>query len=307
MAAADKSDVRPLGYTSLPVRLLPALCAVVCLVSFGAAAAPPASTRSLDKAEAAFDELEYDHAAALYEQALKEPGSRADRLTAYKGLSLSFAFIGAERDAKEAFRRWLSLDPTAKVESRLGPKVTKPHAAAKKAVEGKKARLELTQDLSTGTLTVQLYESLPMSSDVAIAWRAVGNKDFKIEKGGVEAPFTVKPPPTKDVEVFAFSLDPDNGVLHEEGTREKPVKFSAVKKASPTVARKGPVEVTSAPEEAFIPEPEESSVSSGGGSSNWPIWVGVGVGVVGAGVAGVMLSRPPGLALPAADRTVALP
>src|SRR5689334_3404873 len=122
----------------MPVR---ALILPLWLCAASAWGAEPPLTR----AEQAFDALEFDAAATAYQEALEGPGSRAERLKAWEGLALARAFMGQPQAAQEAFEVLLVLDPEARVQASLGPKIRAPYEAARKALEGRRPVLTVTR------------------------------------------------------------------------------------------------------------------------------------------------------------------
>ncbi|MFL5319780.1 MAG: hypothetical protein ACJ790_08995 [Myxococcaceae bacterium] len=264
--------------------------------------------KPLDDAQAAFDALSLDEAGPLFERALDEPGTREERIKAWRGLGLSRAFMGDVPGAKAAFEKLLIIDPDAKVETSLGPKIAKPFDAAKKAMRGKRSTISLTRQNRTGLLTVSLTESVPWASSVRLGWRLKGEKEFKVTESKVDHALEVGTPPDEDVEAWAEALDSASGVLFQDGSETAFKSIPAVvRKVAPVAA------VTSAVEDAKRqadgkPEPEEVASSSEGSGSSVPYVLGGAVLVLGGGAAAAyLLSRPPELKLAPADRTGQLP
>ncbi|MFP2904042.1 hypothetical protein ACLESD_03005, partial [Pyxidicoccus sp. 3LFB2] len=102
------------------------------------AASAPGAEPPLTRAERAFDALEFDVAAEAFQAALAAPGSLGERLDAWRGLAMARAFMGQPQAAQEAFEVLLVLDPDARVQASLGPKVRAPFEAARQALQGRR-------------------------------------------------------------------------------------------------------------------------------------------------------------------------
>lgn len=261
----------------------------------------------LTRADKAFDELEFDQSAALYRQALKQPGSLEERAHAWRGLGMSQAFLGDAAGARKSFELLLLIDPEATVKSSLGPKIARPFEAARKASQRGRPELQVDRD-ATGIISARL---VPDSPAVAVIVLHVGSegRGAKVQTGKSPGPVTVHAPPEIDVEVFARALDAQRGTLLQAGTEQEPMTFRGYQPEN-----RQPAAVASAVDEANeqrridVSEdiaPPGDEIESG---SSWPLWVGGAVVVVGSGVAAaVLLSSPQTVNLPPAQRTGRLP
>lgn len=264
--------------------------------------------KALDKAQEAFDALSLEEAAPLFEKALEEPGTREERIREWRGLGLSRAFMGDNAGAKAAFEKLLLIDPDAKVDTSMGPKISRPYDAAKKAMRGKKSSLSVSRG-RTGAVVAILSEAVPLAAEVQLFWRVHGQKTFTLVKGPPDQPLSVDTPPDEDLDAYAQALDAANGVLFEDGSEKA---FNSLPAVVRKIAKQQTVPaVTSAADEAKRKadgKPEEVVASSDEeGGSSWPYIVGGALVVVGGGVAAYYFTRPPELQLPAADRTGQLP
>jgi tetratricopeptide (TPR) repeat protein len=260
---------------------------LLCLVATSASGAE----RALVRAEKLFEALEFDAAAAAFEDALREPGTRDERIRAWKGLALSEAFMGEAKQAQASFETLLSIEPDVDVSRALGPKIRKPYdAAKKKAPRRPELRVARRRD---GQVEVKLENGPAVVTELALYVREPGASSFTLTEGAVPGPLLAEATAVRAVEVYAVARDAADGVLVEKGSAEAPVRFEATEEP--------PAAVVSARESAREEASEED------GRKLWP-WVAGGAGVVAVGVvAGILLTRPAGLDLPPAQRTERLP
>jgi len=266
---------------------------LLCLVSTSAFGAE----RALIRAEKLFEALEFDAAAAAFEDALREPGTRQERIRTWKGLALSEAFMGEAKRAQAHFEMLLSIEPDADVSRGLGPKIRKPYdAARKKLKEPKRAALSVERR-DDGRVKVTVEDAPAVATELAVYVRAPGEPSFTVTEGAVPGPLLAEADAVRAVEVYAVARDAADGVLVEKGSAEAPLRFEATRQPPPAVAS-----ARNAAREAGSGEGSEERTRP-----VWP-WVAGSVGVVAAGVvAGILLTQPAELKLPPAQRTERLP
>ncbi len=250
------------------------------------------------RAEKFFNALEFDAAAAAFEDALREPGTRNERLRAYKGLALSEAYMGQSKQAQAHFEELLSLDPAAEIGTRLGPKIRKPFNAARKKMKKlnlPRPVLKVTR-IKEGHVEAVLENGPTLVTDVVVFLRLPGEKDFKKTEGLVSEPVLAPAPAVRAVEAYVEARDAMGGILFEQGSATAPLRFDATEEPPPAVvaAAKPPPRAVQPREPLRIPK--------------LPLVVGgVGLAVAAGVVTGIILSRPSELRLPSADRTERLP
>jgi hypothetical protein len=266
------------------------------------------------RAERLFDALEFDAAAAAFQDALGEPGTRAERLRTYKGLALSAAFMGQSKKAQAHFTDLLSLDPDAKVSGTLGPKIRKPFNAARKKMRGKpRAVLQVTRR-EDGQVEALLEPAPLMVTKLVVFVRQPGEPQFKETEGSVSVPVLASAPAVRAVEAYVEARDSANGVLFEKGSAAAPLRFEATQEPPPAVvAAQEPTRSKRSEERSEERlegplEPLPDGRIEARGKPKWPLVVGgVGLAVAAGVVAGIVLAQPPDLRMPPADRTGRLP
>ncbi|MBX5483710.1 MAG: hypothetical protein IRZ16_17950 [Myxococcaceae bacterium] len=261
----------------------------------------------LEQAERAMDDLDFDLAGKLYQQALKQPATRADRTRAWRGLGLVKAFLGESAAAQRSFEVMLLIDPDATVNTALGPKIARPYEAAKKAVRSRRSQpgLSVERDERSGEVTAALTNPVDPIAQVELHVLAEGRE--QTVTATLPKPATLAIPPYVDVKAWAMALDDGGGIILERGAASEPLGFPATARPPPAV--------TAAVEEAkqhrirsqeeVVAEPED--VEQEGGSP-WPLFVGGAVvALAGGAAAAYFLTTPEPLHLPAADHTGQLP
>jgi hypothetical protein len=271
------------------------------LLCLGAASAS-GEERALVRAEKLFDALEFDAASAAFRDALREPGTREERIRAYKGLALSEAFMGQSKRAQARFEDLLAIDPEAEVSSALGPKIRKPFNAARKRVKQRgllRAVLKVVRR-EDGQVEAVLEQGPRLVTEVAVYVRQPGEKTFKATVGLSPGPVLAPAPAVRAVEAYAVARDSADGVLFEQGSEAAPLRFDATQEPPPAVvSAQPPKPIPAHPAPAPREERRIPKV---------PLVVGgVGLAVAAGVVAGIILSKPPELKLPPADRTERLP
>jgi hypothetical protein len=287
------------------VRAILLLLAVTAQAAWAGAAA----TSVLERAEAAFDALSFDEAVTLYQQSLKAPGTRAQRLEAWKGLALSRAYMGDGPEATDAFMKLLALDPDATVDGKLGPRISRPLEDARRATRKKKVAPALTR-ARNGALQASFTDASGMAHELRMRWRKPGDKAFQLAAGTVERTLTVKTAPDVDLEAYLQVVDEWEGVLYEVGSEEAPKELLAVVRTGTAVPRAvadavedARVKSGAAPRKTAVPSLDEEDAPP-----TWPWWLAGAAVVVGGGAAAAWyFTRPAELSMPAADRTGTLP
>ena len=286
-----------------------ALFLLILAVTAHSAWAGAAATGALEKAQDAFDALSFDEAVTLYQQALKAPGTRAQRLAAWKGLALSRAYMGEGAEATDAFMKLLALDPEATVDGKLGPRISRPLDDARRAVRKKKTAPSLNR-ARNGALQASFTDPSGLAEEFRLRWRKKGDDGFQLSVGPVEKTLTVKTPPEADLEAYLQVVDEWEGVLYEVSSESAPKELLAVVRTGTAVPRAVAVAVEDARAKSGAAPRRAASATleDDDGPPTWPWWLAGAAVVVGGGAAAAWyLTKPVELNMPAADRTGTLP
>ena len=282
---------------------------LILVVTAQSAWAGAAATGSLERAQAAFDALSFDEAVTLYQQALKAPGTRAQRLAAWKGLALSRAYMGEGAEATDAFMKLLALDPDATVDGKLGPRISRPLEDARRAVRKKKSPPSLNR-ARNGALQASFTDSSGLAEEFRLRWRKKGDAEYQLAVGPAEKTLTVKTPPEADLEAYLQVTDEWEGVLYEVSNEASPKELLAVVRTGTAVPRAvvAAVEDARAKSGATPRRTPTATLEEDDGPPAWPWWLAGAAVLVGGGAAATWyLTRPAELNMPAADRTGTLP
>jgi hypothetical protein len=95
-----------------------------------------AASGELSAAKQAYGDVDYGRCRDKAKAALDEPGSKAERVEAYRLLGLCSAAHGDTDDAREAFRRMLMIDHDARLPDGLSPRFTSSFREAKGSLVG---------------------------------------------------------------------------------------------------------------------------------------------------------------------------
>lgn len=205
-----------------------------------------AADGSLAQAQRAYTAVEYGKCKDEADKALGGPGSRADRVDAWRLLGLCQAALGDTDAAREAFRHMLAVDWSARLPDGLSPRFTSSFREAKGSFGGV-APLSLVvadERIDGGTRVVKLKITDELELVHKVAWRgAAGSEGTPVRA----APLLQLEVPA-EVDVTVFALDRAGGEVSE-------LELAAVK-----------------PDEAPPPPPDDE-VKAGG----FP-WVGVAIG-----------------------------
>ncbi|MBI1949701.1 MAG: hypothetical protein HYS27_28700 [Deltaproteobacteria bacterium] len=217
----------------------------LALLLVALAAAPAAAEAPLAAAQRAYTAVEYGKCRDEAQRALEEPADRAARLDAWRLLGLCQAALGDTDAAREAFKRMLAVDWTAKLQDGLSPRFTSSFREAKGSFGGV-APLSLAvadQQVDGGTRIVKLKITDELELAHKVAWRGAA--------GSSASPVRAAP------------------LLQLELPAEVDVTVTAYDKAAGEVA----VLLVSAVEQEAPPPPPPDEVEQGG----FP-WLGVGIG-----------------------------
>ena len=109
------------------MKRLAALLALLLTASVAAAQ----QNATVRRAQAAYDSLDYGGAITVLHSALEEPLNREDQVTAYELLGFAYGALDSTRQAVDAFRQLIFLDPDREPDvERVSPRITSLYAFA---------------------------------------------------------------------------------------------------------------------------------------------------------------------------------
>ncbi len=241
----------------------------------------------VDSAEKYYANLDYENANAIAQRVLAQHALSHDQLVrATRILALTYATLGKEDPAREAFTTLLMMDPDYQLDPNLSPRVTTPFLEARGYWRGQSVKpgLEVVATIhssDSAKLVVTTRDPTHVVSNVNLGYRWGGTGPFTTRPVAIGDSVTVLVPPAAStsetrVDYYVEGLDEHDGAVFEVGNATTPK--SAVTDAPAAVAV-APVIVAEKPVGKSI------FVS--------PIfWTAVGVVVVGAVVGGVVLFSP---------------
>lgn len=247
---------------------------------------------TIDAAEAAFVNLEYETAHQVAQRALEAGGhdpQQTKRL--YELIGLSASFLQEDTEAYDAYLRMMALDPDADMDRSLPPSLRTPFLRARGWWAAQNQALEV--DVRIGDpgrpshlqLVLELQDPLQMVETVHLRTRAEGSDEFMVrEFQSVERRLissqALQTENDAEVERFDYILevrDPHGNVLIRQGTAIEPAHVENPR---------------------YRPPQPIGSVQPSGPQAweEWWFWTIIGVAVAGAGAAvGLYFGLPPQL------------
>jgi hypothetical protein len=282
-------------------RLFAVVVALACGAGLGwpapAFAAPrstPASRAAaklsdVDSAERYYANLDYDNANAIAGRVLAQRGLSHDQLVrATRIVALTYATLGKEDAAREAFTSLLLMEPDFQLDPNLGPRVTTPFLEARGYWRGQavKPGVEVVATVhasDSAKLVITTRDPTHVIANVNLGYRWGATGAFTTRPVAIGDSVTVLVPAASNpgetrLDYYVEGLDEHDTALFGIGSAASP-KSAVVDAPAPAVA--APVVVV-----AEKPSSGKSIFAS-------PIfWTVVGVVVVGAVVGGVVLFSP---------------
>jgi hypothetical protein len=211
------------------VSRIAAIAGALALAIAGAAPAARAgddATGLLDRARHAIDQVDYEGARKLADQALDQGGlAAADLARAHRLAGEIAAALGDDAGARDHFVRWILLAPDAALPAGASPKLTGPFAAAR-AEAGRLGamRLDLTATRAGNQVTIALGGDDPLH----LAGR------LRVDAGG--GPPAEGPPPEVEVDAGPGAFTATVEVLDDRGDVLARRTVSAVAAVTPAGA-----------------------------------------------------------------------
>jgi tetratricopeptide (TPR) repeat protein len=251
--------------------------------SRGKPAARVEAPADVETAESLYGNLDYDKANDVAERVVKQRGLSHDQLVrAYRVLAVTYAVLGKEDQARDAFLRLLVLEPEYTVDTNLGPKVSTPFVEARGQFRTLPARpgIDVTANVreSGGQLRVVTRDPLHLTKKVSVGYRWTPSGDYVVAtaplgEGSVEV--AAAPAGRTRLDYYAIALDDRDNVVLEAGSPQAPRSAFADAVRPPSSGR---------------PQPEPDN---GRSVLSRPLfWVLAGAAVVGGGAAAFFALRP---------------
>ena len=250
------------------------VAALLCVPIAGWASAAAAQT-TLDQAENAYSEIDFDRVIELAEAALAEGGhSPSEVARLYELLGLSHAAERREDPAREAYTKMLALRPEAEVDTNLAPRLRSPFLEAKGFWASRSAgfAVEARVVRARGAVRVELSDPLGMATSIRVLSRdhtTMGRMES--QDVPAESSVLVDVPALADAAQLDYAvmiLDEHGNHLAELGTEDEPRVFGEAPATVPATA---------------------TGDEGGGGIPAW-VWVVGGVVVAGAVALGIGLA-----------------
>jgi hypothetical protein len=204
----------------------------------------------IDSAEKYYANLDYQNANAIAARAIAGNGLTHDQLIrAYKLLGLTFATLGKEDDAREAFTTLLMMSPDFELDPNLSPKVTGPFLEARGYWRGQsqKPGVEVVATVhsnDSARLVVTIRDPNHIVSNVNLGYRWGADGTFATRPlaigDGVTVNVPASPNPSESrLDYYVQGMDARDNIVYEIGNALAPksaVVDAPVVAAAPLVA-----------------------------------------------------------------------
>lgn len=188
---------------------------------------PPAD---VETAESLYTKLDYDKANDVASRVLKKNNLTHDQLVrATKVLAITYAILGKDDEAKDAFLQLLVFDPEYTVDANLGPKVSAPFMEARGEYRAlpSKPGIEVTPAVRSdgGQLKVITRDPTKLAKKVNVGWRWTSSGDYSVTtisvgEGVVE--IAAAPSGRTRLDFYAQALDDHENAVFEAGSAAVP-------------------------------------------------------------------------------------
>lgn len=252
---------------------------------------PPPPPADVETAEQLYTKLDYDKANDVATRVLKKSSLSHDQMVrATKIQAITFAILGKDEEAKDAFLQLLIFDPEYTVDANLGPKVSGPFMEARGEYRAlpSKPGVEVTPNVRSdgGQLRVVTRDPTKLAKKVNVGWRWTSTGDYSVTtisvgEGAVEV--AAAPAGRTRLDYYAQALDDHENAVFEAGNAGVPK--SAFAEAGPKpVAGGGAVKP--------VPGPGTGEDKKSGGVLSSPLfWIITGVVVAGGATGAFFLFR----------------
>ncbi len=264
-----------------------ATIAVALVIAVGSAHADDAE---LDAARKAVESSDYLAARSSLQTALADGSASPDELgEIYKLTGIVEGALGNTVAAKNAFARWLALDPKGALPAGTSPKITRPFNAASTATAPLKVKTETSSDPPEVTLVV-ISDREQLIATARVFVRADGGPEYEVDGSGhdrarnAQDRITMPMPHGHRLDLRVQGLDRHGNRVVELGSTEVPIVITG---ATPEPAATAPLahQPAAHPPRPIEP-PKQRAVLL-----RWWLWGSVAVAFAGAGTYFGVLAR----------------
>jgi hypothetical protein len=245
---------------------------LLCFVA--AEASAQSGPESLAEAETAYSDVDFERARASASEAIALGGlSPTELVRAYQLVGVSSSALGDPVSARAAFVQMVSIDPDARLDDTVPPRLRAPFLEARGQVSGRTGRLSAEVQLARayGALRIALTDPFELVATVRIHARVEGQVEFTTSEFDPEPEIMARHSGASSadrMEYWLEALDQNGNQLLLVGTEYEPRVIGRVAAAASTTG------------------PSEGGGGGGPGVFGEPVfWLVVGlVAVAGAGV-----------------------
>ncbi len=205
--------------------------AALSVVLLAAPAAWADSNVRLADAQKAYAEVDYENTRRLAKAALERGGNdRASTAELYLLWGTAAAALDQADEARTAFLYVLSINPDAKLERSLSPKIRAPYLEARGSMSRAdgKAPLNLTLQRRQQELEVTLTDTSHLVARIGLATRAQQDAPFARQYLDAAPHQRVPTPQASELQFFLQALDRHRNVLFELGNQDDPERLALV-------------------------------------------------------------------------------
>lgn len=204
---------------------------VVTIAPFARAAAPVDVAATLEAAEQAYADLEFDRANKLSADVVKQKGLTHDQLVrAYRVLARTHAVLDHDKDARAAFVWLLTIAPDEQEDRKMPPKVTDRMAEARGVLSGYHAKpgMEIVANVranEAGTLRVTTRDPTRIVKKVVVGFRWGSSGKYttsEIAVGEVTVDVPTSPANVSRLDYYAQAFDDREDAVFEVGNPAVP-------------------------------------------------------------------------------------
>ncbi len=200
-------------------------------------------TVRLADAQKAYADVDYENTRRLAKAALERGGNdRASTAELYLLWGTAAAALDQADEARTAFLYVLAINPEAKLERSLSPKIRAPYLEARGSMSQAdgKASLGLGLQRRQQELEITLTDSAHVVASVEVATRSRQDERFARRRLDAAPRKRVPTPSGAELEFFVQALDRYGNVLFELGNQDAPERLALVRSPAPSPSASAP-------------------------------------------------------------------